>query len=197
MALSQVLGVFLTLAGGLLSTTKARSDTVAIESIQASGNGCPEGSFTSLLSGDKQTLSLLFNQFIVQMPQGTPVKSCNLQITLHIPEHTSLSWYRTEHRGFVDTSGGATGEFWARYMLQGAGLDFEKAETWAPGTVDAYTIISESPSRRWTRCGTQQKVLLRTKIALKGTPLDFNIITVDDQSQRVEALLLFAYRSCS
>jgi hypothetical protein len=168
---------------------------IRVTSFQASGNGCPPGSTDHILSSDQQTLQLLFSQFIAELP-GESVKSCNVQLQLEVPPGIALSWYRTEHRGFIDTTGGADAEFIGRYLVQGAGLDFENTQTWPPQTLGGYLVTSQSPGHKWTKCGGQQKLTMRTMIRLKGRPVGFNTLTVDDKTFRAESRLFFTTKRC-
>ncbi|WP_141732883.1 DUF4360 domain-containing protein [Oligoflexus tunisiensis] len=168
---------------------------ILVTSFHASGNGCPPGSTDHILSSDQQTLQILFSQFIAELP-GESTKSCNVQLQLEVPQGLALSWYRTEHRGFIDTSGGADAEFIGRYHAQGAGLDFENTQSWPAQTVGDYLVTSQSPGHKWTKCGGKQKLTMRTMIRLKGQPVGFNTLTVDDKTFRAESRLFFTTKRC-
>ena len=71
----------------------------------AAENGCPEGSYSVTFSPDGGTLSILFDNFVVEAgpSSGIPVASkvCDLRIPLHLPAGTSLGVYRVDYRGFA------------------------------------------------------------------------------------------------
>src|SRR5687767_10276412 len=62
---------------------------MAVGHPQYSGTGCPAGSASSTLSSDRKTLSLLFDNYIVEA--GAPsqlkvnVKNCRIQIPFTVP----------------------------------------------------------------------------------------------------------------
>ena len=185
--------LFLALLIGPHSLIWAQSNQLQIESFKTSGNGCPAGTYTWLLSGDRQTLEILFNNFTAQRP-GQPTKSCNVSLDVAVPPGHAVSWYRTEHRGFVDTTGGATGEFSARYFLQGAGgFDTEKNQSWQPNSVEDYLIINDNPSSSWSRCGGKQKMSVHTQLKIKGGD---GMLSLDSESHRAETVLHFAFKPC-
>lgn len=181
----------------------SQAPDVQIRDFAASGNGCPPGSYSYLLTPDRQTLQILFSEFVSELaPPGffvtqPPTKSCTISFQMRLPPGISVSWFRTEHRGFVDTSGGASGQFWARYYLPGeGGFDTVRIYPWGPNTVGLYTVVNDNLGGSWTRCGGDRLMTVNTRIRLTGRPHNYNTISVDDITQRAETLLRFRYMSC-
>lgn len=181
-------------------------DGVYIRNFVTSGNGCRPGTYSYLLSPDKQTLQILFSDFIAELapanflPAGSAKprnQNCNISFQMQLPPGISQTWDRTEHRGFVDTTGGATAELTARYHLTGpGGFNTVRSHSWQPDSLDAYTIINEQLGGGWTKCGGVNLLSINTSIRLAGQAHGYNTITVDDITHRSEIILRFRYRSC-
>ncbi len=199
-----LLFLFATLQWSSMQSAFAQNpNDVYISKFTANGDGCPTGSYSYLLTPDKSTLQILFSSFIAELaPAGTfvsnpPTRACTLALQLHLPPGIALSWYASEHRGFADTSGGASGQFWARYYLPGAGgFDVFRTYPINPGTVASYTVINNALGGTWTRCGGDQLLSVNTRLRLSGRVNGYNTLTVDDETNRVETLLRFRYQSC-
>lgn len=199
------LGLLVSCAG-LIGTQAALAQVsnVNIKQFAASGDGCPPGSYDYILSSDKTTLQILFSQFIAELaPAGElvsfpPTRGCTISVELNLPPGISVSWYRTEHRGFADTTGGARGQFRARYYLPGeGGFDTFKTYSFNPGQAGSYTVVNDNIGAGWTRCGGTQLMSINTRVRLDGRPHGYNTLSVEDETNRVETLLRLRYRSCT
>ncbi len=193
------------LLSGLLSPlgVALADNQTRIEEFAANGDGCPHGSISYLFTPDKQTLQILFSNFIAELAprsmyvSNPPTRTCTISFKLAVPPGLSLSWYKTEHRGFADTSGGASGQFWSRYYLPGSGgFDAIRTYSVAPGTVGPYTVINENLGGSWTPCGGKRLLSVNTRVRLFGSTYGYNTLTVDDETQTVETVLRFRYQSC-
>lgn len=68
-------------------------------------NGCPEGSYSIVLSPDGTTLSILFDQFTIA-GGGISVgemqrKVCRISAPLNLPANHSIGVYKVDYRGFA------------------------------------------------------------------------------------------------
>ena len=86
---------FLTVALFSLLSTSAMSDDIYLGEPGYGGNGCPAGSASVTLSPDLKSLSILFDEFIVEAGgvDGKTLgrKSCNIAIPVHVPQGMSVS----------------------------------------------------------------------------------------------------------
>jgi hypothetical protein len=187
----------------LSSSSLLANNETRIENFIANGDGCPNGSFVYQFTPDKQTLQILFSNFIAELApayfnvSNPPTRACTISFRIALPPGLSISWYRTEHRGFADTSGGASGQFWTRYYLPGTGgFDAVRTYTFVPGDVGPYTVLHENLGGSYTPCGGQRFLSLNTRVRLFGRTYGYNTLTVDDATQAVETILRFRYRSC-
>lgn len=63
-------------------------------------NGCPEGSYSIVMSPDGTTLSILFDQFTVESGK-TQRKVCRISAPLKLPANKSIGVYKVDYRGFA------------------------------------------------------------------------------------------------
>jgi hypothetical protein len=68
-------------------------------------NGCPEGSYSIVVSPDGTTLSILFDQFTVDSGDhsvsGAHRKVCRISSPLDLPANKSIGVYKVDYRGFA------------------------------------------------------------------------------------------------
>src|SRR4051812_18628969 len=87
-----------------LSATSAMADDISLGMPAYGGNGCPQGTASAVLSPDRKSLSILFDQFQAEAGRTTGQtvdrKSCNLAIPVHIPQGVSIALFKIDYRGF-------------------------------------------------------------------------------------------------
>ena len=68
-------------------------------------NGCPEGSYSVVVSPDGTTLSILFDQFTLESSglavSGQQRKVCRISSPLNLPANYSIGIYKVDYRGFA------------------------------------------------------------------------------------------------
>lgn len=68
-------------------------------------NGCPEGSYTIVISPDSTSLSILFDKFTLEGNSVTgsdkPKKVCRISAPLNLPANQSIGVYKVDYRGFA------------------------------------------------------------------------------------------------
>src|SRR4051812_38006942 len=68
------------------------------------GTGCPQGSVGSVISQDRTTMTLIFDQYVASIGPGIPVtenrKNCQLNIDLIYPGGFQYSIFSADYRGY-------------------------------------------------------------------------------------------------
>jgi hypothetical protein len=68
-------------------------------------NGCPEGSYSVIVTPDGTTLSILFDQFTVDSSSnpvgGKQRKVCRISAPLKLPANYTIGVYKVDYRGFA------------------------------------------------------------------------------------------------
>ncbi|MBX2810692.1 MAG: DUF4360 domain-containing protein [Myxococcales bacterium] len=86
------------------------------------GTGCPDGSVAAALTPDKQALSILFDDnFVLLTDEDTFIASatCNIAITLQVPDHQSVALVRYDYRGGYYVPFGSVASFHSEYFFAG------------------------------------------------------------------------------
>lgn len=68
-------------------------------------NGCPEGSYSIVMSPDGTSLSILFDKFTLESRgiagSTKPKKVCRISAPLNLPANQSIGVYKVDYRGFA------------------------------------------------------------------------------------------------
>jgi hypothetical protein len=79
--------------------------TNILQAVSTGGSGCPKGTVTATISGDGQTVSLIFDNYVAQYGPGTKPadarKNCNVQMKLFYPQGWSYTVATTDFRGYI------------------------------------------------------------------------------------------------
>lgn len=84
-------------------------------------NGCPEGSYSIVMSPDGTSLSILFDQFTLEsssIPSSEKKrKICHISSPLNLPENYSIGIYKVDYRGFAKLAARQETELGVQYFL--------------------------------------------------------------------------------
>ncbi len=165
------------------------------------GNGCPANTASVTLSDDKKSLTLIFDQFIVEaggMNKTTERKTCNIAIPVHVPSGFSVSIVNVDYRGYVSLPGQASARLTAEYFLAGSlGPRFDK--TFVGRTDTDYTFKNDIgiQAQVWSPCGAD--TILRVNAAMLVKTNRYNdeaMATVDSADFKAGMLYKLQWRSC-
>jgi hypothetical protein len=165
------------------------------------GNGCPAGSVSATLSPDAKSLSLLFDEYIVEAGgesgRSFDRKSCNIAIPVFVPQGLSISVITIDYRGYNNLPTGARSEFNVEYFFAGArGPSFRRTFN---GVLDEdYMIRNELTAQAvvWSDCGAD--VNLRTNSSIRVTTRNNRqaLATVDSQDVSAAIIYQLQWRPC-
>jgi hypothetical protein len=166
------------------------------------GNGCPANTASVTLSEDAQSLSLIFDQFIVEaggMNKLTERKTCSIAIPVHVPQGFSVSVIDVDYRGYVSLPGQASARLTAEYFLAGSvGPRFDK--TFIGKTDTDYTFKNSIgiQAQVWSPCGAD--TILRVNAAMLVKTNRYNdeaMATVDSADFKTGILYQLQWKRCS
>lgn len=161
-----------------------------------SGTGCPVGTVALTYSPDQSALSVLFDDFIVELTENNPerhaLKQCNVSAILTAPAGQRIKIFNVDYRGFADVPETVAAEFRVRHELKDAGNrrggalfggELEMAESFRGPFTDEF-IVSETSvdadnrhrrgghsNTRWSTCGgdVQLDVAMLLKLTRRST----------------------------
>lgn len=94
---------------------------VSLPALAQETNGCPEGSYSIVISPDGTTLSILFDQFTVESSRpsvsGTKRKVCRISSPLNLPANYSIGVYKVDYRGFAKLAAKQDAQLNVQYFL--------------------------------------------------------------------------------
>lgn len=165
------------------------------------GNGCPANSASVTLSDDKKSLSLIFDQFIVEaggMNKTLERKSCNIAIPVHVPSGFSVSVVNVDYRGYVSLPTQASARLTAEYFLAGSlGPRFDKSFLGRTDTDYTFKNDIGIQAQVWSPCGAD--TILRVNAAMLVRTNRYNdeaMATVDSADFKTGMLYHFQWRRC-
>lgn len=94
---------------------------VTIEKTGYSGNGCPQGTVSTLLSPDKSVVTFGFDSFQATIGPDAPAadkqKNCQLHLGLRYPQGFQVSVMTATYHGYVRLDPGVTANFISSYYF--------------------------------------------------------------------------------
>ena len=105
----------------MMQSTLACALLVGLPALAQEANGCPEGSYSIVVSPDGTTLSILFDQFTLESSDssvsGKQSKVCRISSPLSVPENYSIGVYKADYRGFAKLVANQESELDVQYFL--------------------------------------------------------------------------------
>lgn len=194
------------LKAALLALTISGSQLVHADDIQLGtpiygGTGCPAGTASAVLSQDAKSLSLIFDQFVVEAGGGNRMlerKSCNVAIPVHVPQGLSVSVVNVDYRGYVSLPMQASARMTAEYFLAGSvGPRFDKVFLGKTDTDYQFSNQLNVNAIVWSPCGAD--TILRVNAAMLVRTNRFNdqaTATVDSADFKTGILYQLQWKRC-
>jgi len=140
-------------------------------------NGCPEGSYSIVISPDGTTLSVLFDQFTVQSmstsPGGKDRKVCRISAPLNLPANYSIGVYKADYRGFVKLAAKQEAQLEVHYFLGPQGNEHGrvfKRKVKGPQESDySFTENIGAGQMKRVGCGTAAVLNVGITLSLNGS----------------------------
>ena len=141
-------------------------DKVTLGDPAVAGSGCPAGSIDYVLSPDKTSLSILFDDFIAEADAGgRDRKNCDVAIPVKVPQGFSVSVIDMDYRGYAYLPRRSSARLTTEYFFAGQrGPRFTET---LRGPMDDEYLINNSLialASTWSPCGKQ--VILRSRAAV-------------------------------
>lgn len=137
------------------------------------GKGCPEGRMSVTISPDYQTLSLIFDEYFLEVggpsSKKTDRKACHIKIPVEVPQGFSVAVARTDYRGFNSLPEGAMSIFTENSGFgRQFSLDRVESKEVFTGPIDENFTHSKSRDHLiWSPCGGKVNLRIRNSITVK------------------------------
>ena len=169
------------------------------------GSGCPAGSASAVLSPDKKTLSVLFDEYVAEAGGSTGKtidrKSCNLAIPVHVPQGLSISLLKVDYRGYTYLPKRSMARFNVNYFFAGArGPRLGKTFNARRSTIDdEYTYTNKLIATAWTwsPCGRDVNLRINSSMMVRNSNRRSEALaTVDSADLSAGILYKIQWRRC-
>jgi len=170
-----------------------------------SNSGCPQGSYAVINSPDGGSLSVLFDEFVVEAGGNTgletAVKTCTLEIPLGLPTGYSIGVYKVDYRGFAALGRGQSSELIVDYNL-GPRQNGRRFRRKVKGVYDGDFVFTETlGAGQMKRVGCGEKAKLNVSIILglqSRDRLQESMVGLDSADGAAKGGLIyhFDYKKC-
>jgi len=141
-------------------------------------NGCPEGSYSIVVSPDGTTLSILFDQFTLESGGSSvgarQIKVCRIAAPLNLPANYSFGVYKVDYRGFAKLFAQQASDLEVQYFLgphnNERGRIFKRKIT---GPHEGDYLFKETlgaGQMKRVGCGAAAMLNVRISLSLEGDP---------------------------
>ena len=192
---------------GLLTLTMSNAllaaDGISLGTPGYGGNGCPANSASVTLSEDGQSLSIIFDQFIVEAGGASRKtqdrKTCNIAIPVHVPQGFSVSVIDVDYRGYVSLPSQASARLTAEYFLAGSvGPRFDKSFMGRTDTDYTFRNSIGVQAQVWSPCGADTNLRVNAAMLVKTNRYgDDAMATVDSADFKAGILYQLQWRRCN
>ena len=187
----------------LLAFQAVAQNGVRIGEPTFAGDGCNRRTATASITEDGQTLSILFDKYIVEvggnLRQRQDRKSCNVNIPVMVPSGYSVAVMKIDYRGFNSLPAGAQSQFNVSYFFHGRIGPKYIQNFQGPLESDFITNNSvQSPDVVWSVCGRQFD--LRAHSSMKTTTnqqREQAISTVDSADVQAGLVYQLQWKRCT
>ncbi len=177
------------------------ADNISLGTPGYGGTGCPTDSVSATLSPDAKSLSLLFNEYQINVGGTSGMsfnrKSCNIAIPVHVPQGLSVSILKIDYRGFNFLPAGASSQFNVEYFFAGSqGPTFRKNFL---GPINTDYLIHNDLSVSaivWSPCGQDVNLRTNSSIRLNTVRNQEALTTVDSEDVNAAIIFQLQWRQC-
>ena len=140
---------------GFSALAEAQNVDVSIRGVRLSGTGCNSSSASAAITPDGKTLSLIFDNFMVDIgegssnPQATSLKkSCQVLIDVDVPDGYQYGLTETDYRGFAALPASAYGMHRFTQIIPNQPIpSAREAQLKGPVAADYAVAILQKPQR--------------------------------------------------
>lgn len=195
----------------LFAEAQTTPEGAVITSVQLQGTGCEETTATVSLSPDSKDLSVLFDNYSVEIGQGssnpsllTAQKNCRIFIDMNLPRDWQFAFKAVDYRGFVAVPASAWAFHRFTYVAPNQLISsMREASLQGPQNKD-YTVHVEQKTERltWSPCGqNSQRIQLLSQLAVqyfpRSTDRSLAQISLDSADASFRQNFSVEWRKCS
>jgi hypothetical protein len=184
-----------------VSINMAQANGITLGQPGYGGNGCPAGSADATLSPDQKSITILFDQFLVEAGSNgkrLDRKSCNIAIPVHVPQGFSVSIVDVDYRGYVSLPKQAEARLSSEYFFAG-GSGPKFVRQFLGRTDEDYEVRDTLGilARVWSPCGASTLLRVNTSMLVRtNSKLEDALATVDSADIQAGTVYHLQFRTC-
>jgi hypothetical protein len=190
------------LLGTLLFSVGAHAQGLQLGTPSYGGTGCPAGTASVSVSPDNLSLSILFDQYVVEAggSKSFDRKNCNIAIPVKVPQGYSVSVFAIDYRGFIGLPAGGRAQLAVNYFLAGDGAGIRTQKTFT-GPVSSDYVKSDSLGLQaivWSGCGASTNLRANTTMLVQSNSRRQQAMaTVDSADVQAGLIYHLQWRRCN
>jgi len=205
MQLTTILGLAMALVAtpaiALPAASAPGPGQVTIQNVGYGGSGCPQGSVSTIFSGDLTTLTMIFDSYIASLGPDIAVtenrKNCQLNLDVRYPAGFQYSIFSADYRGYAKLDAGVTGVQKSTYYFSGQSEQISAQTTFKGPLTKDYNERDEMDVVTWSPCGNAGAVNINSQVRLTSTnPKASGLLTADSVDLKFKQILSIRWRSC-
>lgn len=156
----------------LCASLASAANDIQLGQPEYGGTGCPMGSASVSLSPDQKSISILFDQYVVEAggSRAFDRKNCNVAIPVRVPNGYSISVIALDYRGFTGLPAGGRATLSVDYFLAGQGRGTRTSKTFTGPTASDYLKTDSLGLEAvvWSGCGANTILRANTTMLVQS-----------------------------
>jgi hypothetical protein len=150
---------------------------IEIVSADMGGSGCPVGTAQAVLSADKRTLSIIFDEYF---GEDSEYVSCNVAVALSVPDGVTIVLVDIDYRGYASIPDlpGRKARFRSEYFFAGD-MGPVKVTNFGRGYDRSFMILHDIVGKVRAPCGAEVIARANTSVRTWGEGSFLAIDTAD------------------
>ncbi|MBC7421147.1 MAG: DUF4360 domain-containing protein [Bdellovibrio sp.] len=201
---------FVLFVATLALSVTSLAQTAAIRGVRLSGSGCSDSTATAVITPDGQTLSILFDNYSVEIGDGsknpqalTLQKDCHVLIDVDVPANMQFGLQQADYRGFAAIPDRAYGiHRFTHITANQPGNSMKDARIMGPTSGNYVSTVMQKPGRfAYTVCNQRsQTVDLFSQLSVSYLPSarehSIAMINLDSVDTGVSTTFKLNWRAC-
>jgi len=191
------------LSPAVASASLPAPTSVSINEIAYGGTGCPQGSIGDYISADRQTFTLIFDNYVASIGPGIDItqtrKNCQLNIDLQYPSGFQYSVFSTIYRGYVGLDAGVTATQGSVYYFSGETAQTSTSTTFNGPLSRDYEVVDNITlsSVVWSPCGEAVPLNIDSSVLLTtSSTTATGQITDDSEDGKITFIVGIQWQTC-
>ncbi|KAF2186735.1 hypothetical protein K469DRAFT_630701 [Zopfia rhizophila CBS 207.26] len=190
--------------GDVVQGDKPDPTQVQIRGLTYGGTGCPQKSLSYQISGDRTTVTLIFDAYIASIGPGISVveqrKNCQLNVDITYPGGFQYSILSADYRGYAALQKGVTGTLKSTYYFSGQ-QDQSSTEYQFVGPLTGDYLKhdqADSTSVVWSPCGAEGMLNINSQVRLQSSNTSATgLLTTDSTDLKFTQVVYVQWQKCT